>query len=298
MPPTGRSGSPRRPPSWAWRASPRMSVLLACLRGGPRPRRNRDHRPAGARHDRRARLLVLDGCAVRGPAPAPGAGPGPVAPGARHLGHPGRERGPRLVPWTSRRCGRGLAGRQPGRAATNSCSGSSGPLPLAPWSANRRRTTALVQRTTRSLDCGWSLPGIRICRADAGGPGRHGSHGGPGDGCAGPVIGAGRAGGPDEPGADVNTGSRPRRRPAGPTWTEPTPSAKTVRRDINEAAVAAYRASIDSGKPLSERKLAAMFGKTSRRWARTAWLRPASPSCLPQWPAGRKLSYYRMAVRS
>ena len=32
--------------------------------------------------------------------------------------------------------------------------------------------------------------------------------------------------------------------------------------------MAAYRASIDSGKPLSERKLAAMFGKTSRRWAR------------------------------
>ena len=39
--------------------------------------------------------------------------------------------------------------------------------------------------------------------------------------------------------------------------------------DINAAAVAAYRASIDSGKPLSERKLAAMFGKTSRRWARS-----------------------------
>jgi hypothetical protein len=31
--------------------------------------------------------------------------------------------------------------------------------------------------------------------------------------------------------------------------------------------VAAYRASIDIGRPLSERKLAAMFGKTSRRWA-------------------------------
>jgi hypothetical protein len=28
--------------------------------------------------------------------------------------------------------------------------------------------------------------------------------------------------------------------------------------DINEAAVVAYRASMDSGKPLSERKLAAM----------------------------------------
>jgi hypothetical protein len=38
--------------------------------------------------------------------------------------------------------------------------------------------------------------------------------------------------------------------------------------DINEAAVAAYRASVDIGRPLSERKLAAMFGKTSRRWAR------------------------------
>ena len=39
-------------------------------------------------------------------------------------------------------------------------------------------------------------------------------------------------------------------------------------KDIDEAAAAAYRASIDGGKPLSERKLAAMFGKTSRRWAR------------------------------
>lgn len=37
---------------------------------------------------------------------------------------------------------------------------------------------------------------------------------------------------------------------------------------INEAAVAAYRASVDSGRPLSERKLAALFGKTSRPWAR------------------------------
>ncbi len=38
--------------------------------------------------------------------------------------------------------------------------------------------------------------------------------------------------------------------------------------EINVAAVAAYRTSIDTGRPLSERKLAAMFGKTSRRWAR------------------------------
>ncbi len=38
--------------------------------------------------------------------------------------------------------------------------------------------------------------------------------------------------------------------------------------DVSAAAVAAYRASIERGAPLSERKLAAMFGKTSRRWAR------------------------------
>jgi hypothetical protein len=35
------------------------------------------------------------------------------------------------------------------------------------------------------------------------------------------------------------------------------------------AAVAAYRASVQDGQPLSERKLAEMFGKTSRRWARS-----------------------------
>jgi hypothetical protein len=34
------------------------------------------------------------------------------------------------------------------------------------------------------------------------------------------------------------------------------------------AAVAAYRASVQDGQPISERKLAEMFGKTSRRWAR------------------------------
>jgi hypothetical protein len=38
--------------------------------------------------------------------------------------------------------------------------------------------------------------------------------------------------------------------------------------DVNAAAVAAYRTSVRSGEPLSERMLAGMFGKTSRRWAR------------------------------
>ncbi len=39
--------------------------------------------------------------------------------------------------------------------------------------------------------------------------------------------------------------------------------------ETNAAAVAAYRASLQAGRPLSERKLAGMFGKTSRRWARS-----------------------------
>jgi hypothetical protein len=38
--------------------------------------------------------------------------------------------------------------------------------------------------------------------------------------------------------------------------------------DTDAAAVAAYRASLRDGKPLSERKLAEAFGTTSRRWAR------------------------------
>ena len=37
---------------------------------------------------------------------------------------------------------------------------------------------------------------------------------------------------------------------------------------VNDAAVAAYRLSAQARNPLSERKLAQMFGRTSRRWAR------------------------------
>ena len=42
--------------------------------------------------------------------------------------------------------------------------------------------------------------------------------------------------------------------------------------------VAACRTSIAVGKPLSERKLAAMFGKTSRRWARNRMADARRPS--------------------
>ena len=53
----------------------------------------------------------------------------------------------------------------------------------------------------------------------------------------------------------------------------------------NDAAVAAYRLSVQAGNPLSERRLAQMFGHTSRRWARAriADARQASP--LPDPPS-------------
>jgi hypothetical protein len=38
--------------------------------------------------------------------------------------------------------------------------------------------------------------------------------------------------------------------------------------NVNDQAMAAYRLSVQAGNPLSERKLASMFGRTSRRWAR------------------------------
>jgi hypothetical protein len=50
----------------------RVCVLLARICGRPGPRRERDHRPAGAGHDRRPGVRQLDGGAVRGPAPGPG----------------------------------------------------------------------------------------------------------------------------------------------------------------------------------------------------------------------------------
>jgi hypothetical protein len=56
-----------------------------------------------------------------------------------------------------------------------------------------------------------------------------------------------------------------------------TAPGKAVR-DVDDAAVAVYRVSLQEGKPLSERKLAAMFGKTSRRWARSRMAEARHPS--------------------
>jgi hypothetical protein len=61
-----------------------------------------------------------------------------------------------------------------------------------------------------------------------------------------------------------------------PARSAPAPAAGSERHGeevrgadaVNNAAVAAYRLSMQAGNPLSERKLAYMFGRTSRRWAR------------------------------
>jgi Protein of unknown function (DUF2637) len=55
--------------------------------------------------------------------------------------------------------------------------------------------------------------------------------------------------------------------PAIPSSEECAEAAHEVDAANNEA-VAAYRLSMQAGNPLSERKLAQMFGHTSRRWAR------------------------------
>jgi len=91
---------------------------------------------------------------------------------------------------------------------------------------------------------------------------------------AGPRTGAGPSG-PDHPDHLVPAADHPDRvdqaaadhadQVHGPL---PATGASSNAIDTEAAAVAAYRASVQDGQPLSERKLAARFGKTSRRWAR------------------------------
>jgi hypothetical protein len=80
---------------------------------------------------------------------------------------------------------------------------------------------------------------------------------------------------PNQAGGQVQESTGPRG-PSGLT----APGRATVTApagDINAAAVAAYRTSLQEGKPLSERKLAAAFGRTSRRWARDRMVEARQP---------------------
>jgi hypothetical protein len=53
---------------------------------------------------------------------------------------------------------------------------------------------------------------------------------------------------------------------------------------VNDTAVTAYRLSVQAGNPLSERKLAHLFGRTSRRWARARITDAQQTSPLPDSP--------------
>ena len=82
-------------------------------------------------------------------------------------------------------------------------------------------------------------------------------------------LGAGWAAGPDRTGADRTHRVSGNGAVGWSTVTGVCTTGEDREEEINVAAVAAYRTSIDTGRPLSELKLAAMFGKTSRRWARS-----------------------------
>lgn len=61
-------------------------------------------------------------------------------------------------------------------------------------------------------------------------------------------------------------------------WTAPAQADGSPEDGTDDINAAAYRTSVETGRPLSERKLAEMFGKTSRLGPATAWPRPAKPS--------------------
>ncbi len=168
-PPTGRRcpactpgerRRPRHPPvhrgGRARRGGHRgVCLLLARLRGGPGPRRDRDHCPAGAGHDRRPGLRQLDGGAVHSPAPDAGTLPGPVAARAGNRRDPHREHGTGLVTRSSRGGGRGLASGQPRRLVRTSG------LAHSHRPGGRPRAVGRAPRHWCGLPCrGASAPGL------------------------------------------------------------------------------------------------------------------------------------------
>jgi hypothetical protein len=62
---------------------------------------------------------------------------------------------------------------------------------------------------------------------------------------------------------------------------------------VNEAAVTAYRLSVQAGNPLSERRLAQMFGCTSRRWARARIADARQASSIQDSPGAPVMAQWR-----
>jgi hypothetical protein len=96
----------------------------------------------------------------------------------------------------------------------------------------------------------------------------------------------------ERPGGSGRGMSDPAWRPAGQAAGQSPISADGRRDDealdasaVNDVAVAAYRLSVQAGNPLSERRLAQMFGRTSRRWARARIADARQTSPLPASPS-------------
>ena len=110
--------------------------------------------------------------------------------------------------------------------------------------------------------------------------------------------------GGERPGRSERGMSGPVRRPAGQA-AGPSPAPAIGQRDdeareastVNAAAVAAYRLSVQAGNPLSERRLAQMFGRTSRRWAR-ARIADARQASSPPGSPGTPVTACRHALAS
>jgi hypothetical protein len=134
---------------------------------------------------------------------------------------------------------------------------------------------------------------IRICgTAGPGPPAAHLGDGAAGRAVAGSAPAAAAGSGQDSPSERAVPGlARP---PADRVAGRPAIPAGGQRADgvaeagaVNDAAVAAYRLSVQAGNPLPERKLARLFGRTSRRWARariTGARHPSPPPASPGTP--------------
>jgi Protein of unknown function (DUF2637) len=96
----------------------------------------------------------------------------------------------------------------------------------------------------------------------------------------------------ERPGENQRGTSDPAWRPAGQAaGRSPIPAGGQRDEEVleasagNDAAVAAYRLSVQAGNPPSERQLAQMFGRTSRRWARARIADARQASALPDSPS-------------
>jgi hypothetical protein len=152
-----------------------------------------------------------------------------------------------LLAWMIRTTAAGGPDRVPAPARPGPQPGQPGPSRWPAVSPVRETVTAVAPGDGASLEPG-SARKPSSAAAQVRRPGPAGPDGT--DQAGGPVRGST---GPRGPGGLTAPGRATVTAPAG---------------DINAAAAAAYRASLQEGKPLSERKLAAAFGTTSRRWAR------------------------------